>query len=548
MQETNFADLVLTSQAMIRGIARDERPQPGGVAIKGRRILAVGAREELRAYIGPQTEIRDFGADSLLMPGFSDGHFHLGPDILAKSGPRLYKKRSERECVESAVAWYETHPDAPWIVGMNWNSDFWNTSDKPDKKMLSDALPDVPALFINTQWDMSWVNQKALDVMGYDRNTPDPEIGKFCRDENGELTGYLEGQAWMVPFITANTAIATNVPYRLQALKDTIADLNRLGVTSALDACEVDELWYQSLEELRTKNELGLRLSTTVWLNSVPEYMEAARTLSRRFPDRDDLIWFWGFKLITDGVPDMRSAWMSDDYADAPGECGAPIIDTEKARLDVLTCEKEGYGVHIHACGSRAVEYSLDLFAEARKQGLTGGHRNAIAHCFSVNQSDFARFGELDVVPVMQPEMLSPTTTFADNPYPARMGDEGMRRFLANRSLMDNANAVSFGSDSAVITPMDNIHRAILRVHNDNTPPGGINPEQALTLSECLWAYTYGGAYQLAREDILGTLEPGKLADVIVLDRNLFETRPEDILGTVSLLTVVDGRITYTKE
>lgn len=180
-------------------------------------------------------------------------------------------------------------------------------------------------------------------------------------------------------------------------------------------------------------------------------------------------------------------------------------------------------------------------------KGYIQNQRNCITHNDTVNDKDFARFGQLGVVASLQPDMLAPTYCYSDNLYPQRFGPDLMSNAWANRRIFDNAPVVSFSSDSPVTipNPMLDIFRATQRVHDDGMPEGGIHPEQKVSLGECLWAYTYGGAYQLGKEEMLGTLEVGKLADLVVLDRNLFEIDPKEYIRTGAKLTMLDGEIVY---
>jgi predicted amidohydrolase YtcJ len=238
---------------------------------------------------------------------------------------------------------------------------------------------------------------------------------------------------------------------------------------------------------------------------------------------------------------------MTDGYADKPEVSGYPLLNPQTMLERVLAIEKAGYGVHLHACGTRAAEYALDMIEQARLAGYVQKQRNSITHCDTVNDKDFPRFKALGVTASLQPDMLTPSYSYADNHYPKRFGARLMQNAWANRRIFDNAETVSFSSDSPITlaNPMYNIYRATQRIHDDGTPAGGIYPEQKVSLSECLWAYTYGGAYQLGREDLLGTLEAGKLADITVLNRNIFNAAPEQYRAIEACLTILAGRVVY---
>jgi predicted amidohydrolase YtcJ len=541
------ADMVILADAMFTGVSPREGPAPGGIAIRGRRIAAVGTKAEMEALIGPGTGVLNFGKDSLLTPGFCDSHLHLGWTITAENGPPLRRVKSEDECVAVTKKWLDEHPDVSWVIGNGWHQSNWAVKEAPDKRKLSAAIPGTPVCLMDVDCHAVWLNQKALDLAGITRDTPDAEGGTIYRDASGEPTGYVEESPCMDIYIRGIDANEHDPAARRINLRDTCRTFNRRGITSVMDALDTPPLWLDTIDDLLAEGRFSLRLNCTTFLNDTDAYMEHARTLLHRYGDPEGLVSFWGFKALLDGVGGAHTAWMTADYADAPGCRGYPLEKPELIMRRVLDVEQQGYGVHLHACGTRAVEFGLDMIAEARKQGFLRGQRNTITHCDTVNDKDFARFGELGVVASLQPDMLAPTYSWADNIYPQRFGEELMKNAWANRRLFDSAAAVSLSSDSPVTiaNPMFDIFRATRRIHDDGSPPGGIHPEQKLTLGECLWAFTYGGAWQLGREQELGTLEPGKLADLAVLNKNIFDAAPEDYLSIESRLTLLDGRIVH---
>ncbi|MDR2522978.1 MAG: amidohydrolase [Synergistaceae bacterium] len=539
------ADLIVLAGAMFRGVSRDEMPVPGGAAIQGTRILAVGSEEELRPYRGPRTQIYAYGQDSLLVPGFCDSHLHLAWTIESENGPRLRRVSSEDECVAAVRKWLDANKNVPWVVGTGWHQSNWPDKKPPDKRKLSAAVPEVPVCLLDVDAHAVWCNQKALDAFGISAGSPNPEGGVIYRFPDGEPTGYIEETPCMEVYKMGADAIDADAGVRVRYLKEACAALNKRGVTSVMDAMDTPPAWLETLETLDGDGGLNVRVACTVCLNGKQDYLSRAKALESRFPNREGTITFWGFKALLDGVGGTHTAWMTDDYADAPGCRGYPLIDPKLIKSRVLDAEERGYGVHLHACGTRAVEFGLDLVEEASSRGFTRGQRNAITHCDTTNDRDFARFGELGVVASLQPEMLTPTREYAENFYPVRFGEALMRNAWANRRFFDSTRVVSFSSDSPVTAanPMLNVFRATQRVHDDGAPSGGIHPEQRVTLSECLWACTYGGAYQLAREDILGTLEAGKLADLAVMDRNLFAVGPEEYAAAAARLTIMNGKV-----
>ena len=544
-----FADNIIISQAMFKSVSSNELPAPGGVAIKGKYIIAVGDEQKLAKLIGPDTKVYRYGNDSLLMPGICDSHLHLSATIALENGPKLRFVRSEEECVDITKKWYEDHSSSQWILGGGWHFSNWQHKEVPDKKLLSQAFPDVPVCLMDVDFHAAWLNQKALDILSINRDTSDPGGGKIYKDSTGEPSGYLEETPSLTAYQEVSAAIFADSQIRKNYLSNTCRILNRRGITSVMDALDTEDDWYQTMEKMLEENTLGLRINTTVRIIEDEDFIKKGQRLALRYSDREGKIYFWGYKLVADGVGAIRTAWMTDSYADDPHTKGYPLMDPGKMREGIIKAEKIGYGVHIHACGTRAVEFALDTFEEAESLGLIKDQRNSITHLDSINDKDFPRFKALNVTASLQPDMLAPTPGWVQNLYPVRFGEKLMRNSWAIRRIFDNSNVVSFSSDSPVTVakPMNNIFRATQRLHDDGTPKGGINPEQKVSLSQCLWAYTYGGAYQLGKEDILGTLEVGKLADITVLDRNLFKCEPDDYRKTEALLTMIDGKIVYDK-
>jgi predicted amidohydrolase YtcJ len=455
---------------------------------------------------------------------------------------------SEDECVGITKKWLEAHPDSRWVVGNGWHQSNWAVKEPPDKKKLSAAIPHTPVCLMDVDCHAVWLNQKALDAFGITRDTPNSEGGVIYHDAGGEPNGYVEENPCIDIYSMGTGANDGDPRVRKANLEDTCRTFNRRGITSVMDALDTPAIWLDTIDELINDETFSLRLNCTTFINDTDAYMEHARNLIARYGDSGTgLVKFWGFKALLDGVGGTHTAWMTEDYADAPGNRGYPVVNPEVIMRRVLDVEQQGYGVHFHACGTRAVEYGLDMIEEARKRGYVRGQRNTITHCDTVNEKDFARFGALEVIAALQPDMLAPTRSYGDNLYPLRFGEELMKTSWANRRLFDSALAVSLSSDSPVTiaNPMFDIFRAIQRIHDDGTPAGGIHPEQKLSLGECLWAFTYGGAFQLGREHELGTLEAGKLADITVLNKNIFNTKPDEYRSIESQFTMLDGKIVY---
>lgn len=544
------ADIVIIANAMFRAMSRDETPAPGGIAIAGDTIVAVGTPEEIEPFIGPDTDVRRFGEDKLLMPALCDAHLHLENTILCECGPVLRFVTSEEECVANVKKWHEDNPDSHWVIGFGWHQANWPGGQVPNKAKLTEALPDNPAFLMDIDTHCAWVNQKFLDELGITTETPDPDGGKIWRDENGEPTGYLEEQAAIGIEPTVLKMAISDSEVRKQKLAETIALLNRRGVTETWDAFDTPATWYEALEGLEADGDLNLRVNTCVLINEGDDFVEKAQKLAECYGDKERFITFWGYKVIGDGVGGAHTAWMVEPYADDPTCTGGCLLDPEDMKRRILECERSGFPVHIHACGTATVRHGLDCFEAALEQGFCDkNRRNVITHCDTVCAEDFPRFRELGVVAALQPDMMAPTPTYETDFYRPFFGDEVYKLAWANRTMFDNCDYISFSSDSPVgfAGTLDQVFRSTQRVFNDGKPEGGINPEQKISVSEALWAFTWGGAYQLGKEELKGSLEVGKRADIAVFEHDLFTCDPSLIQKTESELTLIDGRIVYDK-
>ena len=547
-----YADIVLVAKNMFKATSRNEQPAPGSIAIKGDTIIYVGEpSDELDAYVGPDTVVKHFGENELLMPALCDAHLHLENTILCECGPALRFVQSEEECVANAKMWHEQNPDSYWVIGFGWHQANWPGCNVPNKTLLTEALPDNPAFLMDIDTHCAWVNQKALDELNITADTPDPEGGKIWRDESGEPTGYLEEQAALgIEPVVLKRAIS-NDEIRKEKLAETISLLNRRGVTEVWDAFDTPQSWLDALDSLDADGKLNMRVNTCVLINEGDDFVERGQKQLERYSNPKALVNFWGFKVIGDGVGGAHTAWMVEPYADQPDVHGACLLDPEDMKRRILECEKAGLPVHVHACGTATVRHALDCFEEAQKQGLCDkSRRNVITHCDTVCESDFPRFKELGIVAALQPDMLAPTQTYETDFYRLFFGDEVYKLAWANRTMFDNCDYISFSSDSPVgfAGTLHQLFRSTQRVFNDGKPEGGIHPEQKISTSEALWAYTWGGAYQLGKEAFKGSLEAGKLADVVVFDHNLFACDPSEIIGTESLLTILNGRVVYEND
>ncbi|MCI3923146.1 amidohydrolase [Paenibacillus sp. TRM 82003] len=530
--------MIVSSRALFTGL--EDRPRPGAAAVAGNRIVAVGDEREMESLIGPHTVVRRYG-DELLMPGFHDFHIHLTMGALYEETVNLSIASSEEEAAAMTQQFANTRPEDPWVIGFSWYHIYWKKKEPPHRRTLDRLIPDRPVFLVNAECHGAWVNSKALERLGITRDTPDPPYGHIVKDENGEPTGLLMETAMGL----ATEALEFSQARRAGLLETFLRKAARLGVTSVHDMFPLPGFEIGDLGMYRAFEETG-RLTTRIhFLAALEDDLDRARRLRDAY--RSERLRFAGLKLFLDGVPTTRTAYLLAPYADAPETRGDTLLPPDVIRRRIDAADREGFRIRLHACGDGAVRLGLDALGAAREANGARDARHTIEHIEVIDPADLGRFAELGVIASMQPEHLAASERFADNDYLARLGPERSRLTWPIRSLRERGARLAFGSDFPVVEldPFRELYRAVTRTFNDGCPAGGWNPQERIGLADAVRAYTAGSAYGAFRERELGTLEPGKLADFVVLDRNPFEEPPDRLLDARVKLTVMDGETIY---
>lgn len=540
-QNSVFADYVVASNAVFTGL--EDVPKPGAVAVKGNRILAVGTEADIAQLIGPETKSYRYD-DQLIMAGFHDFHIHLLLGSLQQQCVHLINAKSEDEAAQMVKAYADQNPDDPWIIGFSWFHLYWDNKQLPHRSTLDKYIPDRPVYLFNAECHGVWLNSKALELAGITRDTPDPLYGEIARDENGEPTGFLYETAMAL----AKQAFTFTRERRISLLKGFLKHAAELGVTSVADMFPLVTMELGDLEMYREFDEtdqLTTRIHFLLELNSDLEYPKRLREQYK-----SEKLQFSGLKNFLDGVPATYTAYMLKPYADNPDTCGYTLIPKEQIEAWTVAADREDFRIRYHACGDAAVRLGLDCFEAAQRANGVRDSRHTIEHVEVIDPSDMNRFAKLGVIPSMQPEHIASSETYDSNVYRSRLGKERLPYTWPINSLQKSGAKIALGSDFPVVSldPMTEIYRAVTRVHNDGEPVGGWNPEERITLAEALRGYTLGSAYGNFREHELGTLEAGKLADLVVIDRNLFAVDPSEIRSAKIALTMMDGKVVYEKQ
>ena len=547
--DSQSADVIVTNARIYT--VNPHQKWAEAIAVRGDKIIAVGDRQQIEALRGPATKVIDAG-HRLLLPGFTDCHIHFMDGSLGLTRVDLNGATTVAEIQKRVKAYADAHPAQPpaqpndaWIQGMGWTYPTFAPSGLPNKKTLDDVVPDRPVYLIAFDGHSSWANSKALAMAGIDRNTPDPPNGKIVRDENGDATGALKEAAG--DLVGSKTPVPTRAE-RLGALRKGIHEANRVGLTRVHSAGQ-DFEYLDLYNELRTRGELTLRFYIAYFLDPpglTPQSNALIDNARRQYNSNDDWIAGGVVKTMLDGVVEAHTAAMLEPYTDDPTQSGKLFWDPDKYKATVANLDARGLQIFTHAIGDRAVRLALDAYQNAAAVNHTKDARPRIEHIETITTVDVDRFGKLGVIASMQPLHSYPDEDTLGI-WARNIGPERASRAWVWRSIQAKGGALAFGSDWPVVTlnPWPGVQTALTRQTSEGNPPGGFIPQQRLSLEDAIRGYTLGAAFAGRREKTEGSLEPGKLADFILLDRDLFKIEPSEIDKTEVLITMVGGKIVY---
>ena len=514
------------------------------IAVSGDRIVAVGTNADIQKLKGKHTEVVDLGGH-FVMPGFNDAHMHLAAGGMEKLNVDLVGVKSLAEMQQSIAARAKTTPADEWIVGEGWDHTMWPDQKLPTRQDLDAVTGNHPAVFGRVDGHISVANSAALQKAGIAKNTPDPSGGKIDRDASGEPTGILREKA--------RDAVDHVIPpptpaKRREAIQLALADAARYGLTSIQDYSQWED--FLVYEDLEREGKLTARISEWLtFIDPVPVLQEHRA----HHPHTDMMLHTGMLKGFMDGSLGSRTAALLAPYSDDPKNSGLPQF--EQAQLNQMTRDRvaAGFQIGFHAIGDRGVEMALQAFAAAnadiREKQLRAApspsqvddFRFRIEHAQVVAPDQFARFHNLNIIASMQPSHLLTDMNWAES----RIGPERAKTSYAWQQFLQNEVRVPFGTDYPVepLTPFRGIYAAVTRENEAGTK--SYFPEQKVTIAEAIESYTNEPAFAEFAEHDKGRLQPGLLADFVVLDRDITKIPPHEILGTKVLRTVVGGRTVY---
>lgn len=519
-----------------------QQPWAEALAIGGDKILAVGSAKDIAAYRAPSTKVID-AQGRLVLPGFTDCHIHFMDGSLGLTQVDLNDAKTIPEIQKRVKEYSAGHPNEPWITGMGWTYPTFGPSALPDKKILDEVVPDRPVYLVAFDGHSSWANSKALAMAGITRQTPDPPNGKIVRDAKGEATGALKESAGD---LVANMMPKPTREQRLAALRLGMQSANKVGLVRVHSAGQ-DFEYLDLYNELRRNGEMTLRFYVAYFLDPpelTPKAIEQIEQARRTY--HDDWISGGVVKTMLDGVVEAHTAAMLAPYTDDPSQSGKLFWDEAKYKQAITEIDRRGLQIFTHAIGDRAVRLALDAYLQAAETNHTHDARPRIEHIETISAQDIPRFGKLGVIASFQPLHAYPDDDTL-KVWARNVGPERAQRAWVWNSIQKTGGRSAFGSDWPVVTlnPWPGVQNALTRETTEGDPPGGFVPKERISLQDTIKAYTLGAAFAGRREKSEGSLEPGKLADLIVLSQDLFKIEPSDIAKTEVLLTMVGGKVVY---
>jgi predicted amidohydrolase YtcJ len=534
--EMSFIPDLIIVNANIRTMDRN-RPSAEALAVYQNRIVALGSSSEIRKLADSHTRVID-AKGQLVLPGFNDAHVHFMSGGFQLASVDLRDANTPQEFAERIRAFATKLPQGRWITGGDWDHERWPDARLPTKELIDPFTPNTPVFVNRLDGHMALANSVALKLAGVTRETKDPDGGVIVRDpKTGEPTGVLKdaAQSFVWKVIPAAT-----FEEKLTAARAATNHAASLGVTSVQDvSAGTDVGVYQTLLD---RGDLKTRVYA-VW--PLPSWDHLART-GVRAHFGSAMLRTGGLKGFADGSLGSTTAWFYEPYLDAPDTSGilSDEMFPEGAMLErVRSADRAGLQVMIHAIGDRANESILSIYEKVEKENGQRDRRFRIEHAQHLRSQDIPRFARDQVIASMQPYHAIDDGRWAEK----RIGRERAKTTYAFRSLLDAGVTLAFGTDWTVapLNPMLSVYAAVTRRTLDGKRPEGWVPEQKISVEEAVRAYTSGSAYAEFQESVKGTITPGKLADLVILSRDIFKIDPNEIDKVRVVMTIMDGRVVY---
>jgi predicted amidohydrolase YtcJ len=535
--DPNPLDLLLTGGAVYT--VDDARSLAEAVGIKAGRIAAVGPAREVERLAGPSTRVIELEGRTVL-PGFQDAHLHPLDGGLLRIVCNLHETTSAEECLQAIADYASAHPEREWISGDGWSMDFF-PGGNPDKERLDSVVRDRPVYLENRDGHTAWVNSRALELAGIRADTPDPADGRIQRQSGGEPSGALHEGAMRV---VSELVTPTSQAEWEAALLNAQTELHALGITAWQDAVVTAETLpaYRAVAE---RGELTVRAEGNLLWNRTRGEEQLDDLLALRESGSVGRLRIRGAKIFVDGVLENFTGALLEPY-EGTDNLGLGMHEPQELKRMVTLLDGHRFQVHMHTIGDRAVREALDAVEAAQRENGPRDARHHLAHIQLVHPDDQPRFAELGVVANAQPYWAAASRYVNELTLPF-IGEERARYHYPFASLHRAGVRLAFGSDWTVSTadPLAQIEVAVTRVEHPNRDTEPLLPEEALDLDTAVAAFTRGSAYVNFLDEETGTIEPGKLADLVVLDRDLFDPGAGPVGDARVLLTLVEGEAVH---
>ncbi len=522
-------------------------PRVEAVAVKNGNFIKVGSNDEVISLKASHTKVIDLKG-SMVVPGFIDGHMHLSMFGANQLECNLVGTKSIEELIERMRNYIEINNVKPgqWVTGKGWNQDYFHIKNLPAKYDLDKISTIHNICLTRACYHMCVVNSMALTTAGIDRNNIQIDAGVFDKDDKGEPTGICRESALK--------HIYSKLPlYGVEDIKNMIISASSYAISKGITSVQTDDFMLPGVEYeqvIKAYNELneGKKLSVRVYEQCLlPTIVKLKGFLDKgyRTGQGDEFFKIGPLKLLGDGNLGTRTAYLSEPYADDPTNKGIPMYTQDKLDEIIAAAHNSDMQVAIHCIGDKTLDMVLDAIEKAVKENPRKDPRHTIIHCQIADDRLLNRLLELKVIACVQPIFLNYDLHMAE----PRLGKERLKNSYNWKSMLGKGVNVAFGSDCPVELPdvLPGIYSSVTRKDLNGYPQEGWMPEQRISVCQALYGYTLGSAYESFEENIKGSIEIGKLADMVILSKDLYEIEPEKIKDVEVLMTFVNGKLVYEK-
>ena len=522
----------------------EKQPFAQSVVTEGNNILFVGSDKDAKKYISSDTKIVDLKG-RLMLPGFIDSHTHFISGGFYLIGLDLNPAKSRAEFIK-ILKDYIKDKKGKWITGGNWDHENWEVKDLPTKEMIDPFTTNTPVFIDRYDGHMALANSYALELAGITKDTPSPEGGLIVKDpKTGEPTGILKDNAMN---LIGNIIPEHSDEDYIKAATAAMNEAKRFGVTSIEDmsytTLENFNRQLNTYENLEKKDKLTVRVSTRMPIYTYQDLIKAGI----QYNFGDDFIQLGSLKAYADGSLGSSTAWFFDHYVQDTTTFGLPndIFQNGNFEKWALDADKNKLQICVHAIGDRAVSATLDVVEKIEKENPAWDRRFHIEHSQHLRPGDIQRFAKLGVIASVQPTHLMEDGNWAEK----RIGKERLKYMHPYNSFLKAGVKVAFGTDFPVVTlnPLVGLYMAVTRRTSDGKNPKGLEPQEKISIEDAIKCYTINGAYAEFQENKKGSIEPGKLADLIVLNQDILTIDPVKIKDVKIDMTVLGGKIIYNAE